>query len=117
MKKLFSIVATTVILILLSIYTRNFVVPFFTSIKNNILPAQTTETISTTDKKNCVCSSECICADNETDCDCSQTKSICSCTKENGEVITVESIETNNEDIEEINPEETSHEDETIVAD
>ena len=35
---------------------------------------------------------------------------------ENGDVVTVESIETNNSDIEEINPEETSEEDETVVS-
>ena len=65
--------------------------------------------------ENCVCDSECICPDNENDCDCKKTKSKCSCKQENGKVITVETIETNNDDIEEINPEETSDEGETFI--
>lgn len=117
MKKLFYIVATTVIILLFSIYMRQFMVPFFTSVKNNLIPSPTekVDTLSAEEQKDCVCNSECICPEGQTDCDCQQTKSTCSCTKKNGEVVTVESIETNNANIEEIDPETTSHEDETII--
>ena len=71
--------------------------------------------IDNTSSENCVCDSVCICPENESDCDCKKTKSKCSCKQENGKVITVETIETNNDDIEEINPEETSDEGETFI--
>ena len=71
----------------------------------------TQEATASTD--NCICKSECICPEDDADCDCSQTKTICECTQENGEVTTIESVETNNVDIEETNPDETAGEDET----
>ena len=76
--------------------------------------ATTNEAISQS-MDNCNCKSECLCPEDDTDCDCSQTKTICECVQENGEVTTFESIETNNVDIEETNPDETSDEDETII--
>ena len=65
--------------------------------------------------KNCNCKSECICPNGEADCDCERTKSVCTCEQPDGQHITFESIETN-EDIEELNPEETSEEEETIIS-
>ena len=70
---------------------------------------------TTPSSDNCICKSECICPEEEADCDCNQTKTVCECTQENGEVTVVESVETNNVDIEETNPDETSDEDETII--
>ena len=78
--------------------------------------SEVTEETSSDANKDCECKSECICPEGETDCDCEQTKSVCSCKDANGDVVTVESIETNNSDIEEINPEETSEEGETVVS-
>jgi len=74
----------------------------------------TENTVPSTD--NCICKSECICPEDDTDCDCSETKTICECTQENGEITTIESTETNNVDIEETDPDETSDQDETIVS-
>lgn len=68
------------------------------------------------DKDNCECESECICSEGETDCDCHRTKSTCICTQEDGKTVKMESIETNNDDIEEENPEETSDEGESILS-
>lgn len=65
--------------------------------------------------EDCVCDYECICQENELDCDCSKTKTRCTCTQKNGEKIVIESIEKNNENIEENNPEQTSSEDETLL--
>jgi len=65
--------------------------------------------------EDCVCNYECICQENELDCDCSKTKTRCTCTQKNGEKIVIESIEKNNENIEENNPEQTSSEDETLL--
>lgn len=76
----------------------------------------TTNEISTPSTDNCICNSECICPEDDTDCDCTQTRTICECTQENGEIATIESVETNNVDIEETNPDETADEDETVVS-
>lgn len=64
---------------------------------------------------NCTCKTECICPENDPDCECKQTKTICKCTQPDGTVAVVESVDNNNEDIEELNPDETADEDETIV--
>ena len=69
-----------------------------------------------TDTQNCDCKSECICQENDFDCDCTQTKSVCTCTDAEGKTVTIESIENNNSDIEELNPDQTFNEDETILA-
>ena len=69
-----------------------------------------------TDTQNWDCKSECLCQENDPDCDCSQTKSVCTCTDAEGKTVTIESIENNNSDIEELNPDQTFDEDETILA-
>lgn len=111
MKKLFYIVLIIVIVALCGTYLKS---------RNTPLPSaepqpQASENISE-DKDDCVCNTECICPEEDADCDCVRTKSTCSCTQKDGRVITLESVETNNEDIEELNPEETSDEDETILS-
>ena len=68
------------------------------------------------DNSDCECESECLCSESDAECDCHRTKSTCTCTQKDGKVVTMESIETNNDEIEEENPEETSDEDETILS-
>ncbi len=64
---------------------------------------------------NCSCKTDCICPENDPDCECKQTKTICECTQPDGTVTVVESVDNNNEDIEELNPDETADQDETVV--
>ena len=103
MKKLFYIVLISITLLLICAYIKGTVPQH----------APTTEEVTSTD--NCICNSECICHENELDCSCSQTKTTCSCAQKDGKTITIESIEKNNENIEESNPEQTSAEDETLL--
>ncbi|MBQ8464887.1 MAG: hypothetical protein IJ529_05615 [Alphaproteobacteria bacterium] len=132
MKKLFYIVAICTLIALLSAYIKaNFQsepsgLSSVTVVKTPEITVQdqTAEinvpeipanTLSAQTEKDCECKSECICAEEDPDCDCEKTKSTCSCKDADGDIVTVESIETNNSDIEEVNPEETSEEDETVV--
>lgn len=131
MKKLFYIVAICTLLALIAAYikanSQTYTDPSsVTIVKTPELPNTDTAEVVTEEKatvssegseenKDCECETECICPENEPDCDCTQTKSTCSCKDANGDSVTVESIETNNSDIEELNPDQTSEEDETIV--
>ena len=132
MKKLFYIVAICTLIALLGAYikantqTANTSSSSVTIVKTPeisnsdavVAPAEETKAPTeeaSEENKDCECETECICPENEPDCDCTQTKSTCSCKDANGDSVTVESIETNNSDIEELNPEQTSEEDETIV--
>ena len=103
MKKLFYIVLLGITILLVCAYIKGTAPQHHTS----------TETITSAD--NCICNSECLCQENEIDCSCAQTKTTCSCTQKDGKTVTVESIDKNNENIEESNPEQTSSEDETIL--
>ena len=135
MKKLFYIVAICTLLALITAYikanSQSYTGPSpvtivktpeipnadankVTTEENAPVSSETTEEASE-ENKDCECETECICPENEPDCDCTQTKSTCSCKDANGDSVTVESIETNNSDIEELNPEQTSEEDETII--
>jgi len=120
MKKLFYIVAICVTLGLISVYLSADLSPEPAATIEQVSvvePAQEVEpSPSDFDNKNCQCDSECLCAEGETDCDCNRTKSTCTCTQEDGKIVTLESIETNNDDIEEENPEETSDEGESIIT-
>lgn len=66
--------------------------------------------------QNCTCESECLCKKNNTECDCSKTKSTCSCKDKTGKTIIIESIEPNDSNVEELNPDMTSDEGETILS-
>ncbi len=107
MKKLFYLVSVLVVLTLICVYIKSRTAPIEIE-----TPAVLSDTVA---KDDCDCKTECICPEGENDCDCIQTKSVCTCTQSDGKVVTVESVETNNDEIEEDNPEETSDEDETVV--
>lgn len=110
MKKLFYIVLIVVLVIVAGAYLKSKPAPLPTAEQQ----PQTSEEMPE-DRSDCVCDTECICPAEDPDCDCAQTKSTCSCTQKDGRIITLESVETNNDDIEELNPEQTSGEDETIL--
>lgn len=92
----------------------------YASISNHEQPIKQEDTSVTEalpeNTQNCVCKSECICSEGDSDCDCKRSKVTCECTKPDGKTVTFEAIATNNDDIEESNPEETADEDESIVA-
>lgn len=107
MKKLFYIVLTIVVLSISCLYLKK---------QTTITPEnQNNPSSIITTEENCVCKSECICPQGSNNCECNQTKSICSCKQQNGKVITIESIESNNDNIEENNPDQTSDEGETVL--
>ncbi len=108
MKKLFYIVLVIVALMVISRF-----------VKENGRIASTTPAVETSDPvtatlpdPNCICDSVPACDPADENCNSDATKSICKCTQANGETIT---IEQDVEEVVEINPSETSDEDETFV--
>lgn len=107
MKKLFYIVLVIVALMVISRF-----------IKENtpIAPTTTVETsepvTATLPDTNCICDSQPSCDSQDNNCDEDKLKTICRCQQANGEMIT---IEQDVEEVVEMNPDETSDEDETFV--
>ena len=65
-------------------------------------------------KKHCVCDTEPACNPGDENCDPDAAKSTCNCEQPNGETVTIEQTV---EEVEEINPDETAGDDETIIND
>ena len=108
MKKLFYIVLVIVALMVISRFVKeNGKVP------QSAPAVETSEPVTATlPEANCICDSQSVCDSQDETCDNEATKTICKCKQANGETIT---IEQDVEDVVEMNPDETSDEDETFV--
>lgn len=115
MKKILYIILVAAVLTATSAYVKKHAVPRQPEEQTAVTAAISASSATEMSKDKCVCDSECLCEENDTECDCTQTKSVCSCEQENGQVITVESVDTNIDEIEELDHEETSDEEETIL--
>ncbi len=113
MKKILYIILIAVVLTSVSTYVKNHTTPKQPEAQTSAAAPANSENNMSKDK--CVCDSECLCEENDTECECTQTKSVCTCEQEDGQVITVESVDTNIDEIEELDHEETSDEEETIL--
>ena len=99
MKKLFYIVLVIVALMVISRFVKE---------KSNTAATTTLPDI------NCVCDTEPACNPGDENCDPDAAKSTCNCEQPNGETVTIEQTV---EEVEEINPDETAGDDETIIND
>ena len=118
MKKLFYILLVIVLLMILSYFVKG---------GHNTTPAPTTEetaaaTVVETDSQtevngqpvvSCTCETECTCPDGVENCsECEAAREACKCETEDGDIV---EVEEEVEDVEELDPEETSDEGETII--
>ena len=118
MKKLFYIVLVVILLMIVSYFVKEG--------HNKTQPTTTEETavVDTVDAEqpaevngqavvSCTCETECYCPEGIENCDeCEAAREACKCQTEDGDIV---EVEEEVEDVEEINPEETSDEGETII--
>lgn len=112
MKKLFYIVLVIVALMVISRFVKE---------KSNIAATTTAVTAETSEPVtatlpdiSCICDTEPACNPGDENCDPDAAKSTCNCEQPNGETVTIEQTV---EEVEEINPDETAGDDETIIND
>lgn len=112
MKKLFYIVLVIVALMVISrfIKERSSAVPAPVAGREEISEPVT----ATLPDANCICDSEPACTPGEDGCDENALKSTCNCRQADGQTVTIEQTV---EEVEEINPDETAGDDETIISD
>lgn len=117
MKKLFYIVLVVILLMIVSYFVKEG--------HNKTQPAaERTAVVDTVDAEqpaevngqavvSCTCETECSCPEGIENCDeCEAAREACKCQTEDGDIV---EVEEEVEDVEEINPEETSDEGETII--
>lgn len=106
MKKIFYAIVLILVLVLVVNYVR----------KDNQTEAvnEYVDEVNVADVIACDCDAPCNCASNDINCECAASRAACNCDAINGgDEITVDEFA---EEVEEENPDETSHEDETIIA-
>lgn len=119
MKKLFYVVLVIVILMVISYFVKGgnqkeLTSPEAVSVVNVEETATSDVSDSTVDAAACNCdvkAEECICPENQPDCDCASQKTSCNCKTSDG----LEVTEEVDENIEEVNPDVTANDDETII--
>ncbi len=113
MKKLFYIVLVVILLMIVSYFVKEG--------HNKTQPAAAEETVDAEQPAevngqavvSCTCETECSCPEGIENCDeCEAAREACKCQTEDGDIV---EVEEEVEDVEEINPEETSDEGETII--
>ena len=86
-----------------------------TAATTTAVTAETSEPVTATlPDINCICDTEPACNPGDENCDPDAAKSTCNCEQPNGETVTIEQTV---EEVEEINPDETAGDDETIIND
>ena len=101
MKKLFYLVLIVVIVLVLGTFVRQ-------NTEETVAPSK----VEVIDVVACDCDAKCDCIETDEDCPCAAQKSACDCNSDD----VVDNAPTDSEEIVEGNPEETGHEDETIVS-